>query len=144
MVPVSAEVAPEAIPYDASLGPAPAAMPKPATLPFEPAAAESSWQAAASPRSLAGRAVTPQTPGARPAASPGTVFVQAGSYRDISNARRLAAQLAAHGSVAVSPVSIGGHTLHKVTVGPVSRGAAVAALRAAEEAGAAGSRIASF
>jgi cell division protein FtsN len=50
---------------------------------------------------------------------PQGVFIQAGSFADINNARRLEAQLSELGNVFVSMVDVGGQVFHRVRVGPI-------------------------
>lgn len=47
------------------------------------------------------------------------VFIQAGSFEDISNARRLEAQLSELGNVFVAMVDVEGDVFHRVRVGPI-------------------------
>lgn len=47
------------------------------------------------------------------------LYVQAGAFTDISNARRLEAQLSGLGNTVVAPVDVGGRVFHRVRVGPV-------------------------
>ena len=47
------------------------------------------------------------------------VFIQAGSFEDISNARRLEAQLSELGNVFVAMVDVEGEVFHRVRVGPI-------------------------
>ncbi|MDG2321748.1 MAG: septal ring lytic transglycosylase RlpA family protein [Rhodospirillaceae bacterium] len=51
---------------------------------------------------------------------PQGVFIQAGSFADINNARRLEAQLTELGNVFVSMVDVGGQVFHRVRVGPIT------------------------
>jgi peptidoglycan lytic transglycosylase len=51
---------------------------------------------------------------------PGRIFVQAGAFRDRSNANRLHSRLAKLGSVQVVPVRVGGARYFRVRVGPVA------------------------
>ena len=51
---------------------------------------------------------------------PQGVFIQAGSFADINNARRLEAQLSELGNVFVSMVDVGGQVFHRVRVGPIT------------------------
>ena len=50
---------------------------------------------------------------------PDGVFIQAGAFSDINNARRLEAQLSGLGNVFVAMVDVGGQVLHRVRVGPI-------------------------
>jgi cell division septation protein DedD len=77
---------------------------------------------------------------ATPAAASGTYFVQLGSFSARDSATNLAAQLKSRGfAAAVTPVTAGGRTLHRVRVGPVANRAAgdalASRLRAAGHAG---------
>lgn len=47
------------------------------------------------------------------------LFVQAGAFTDINNARRLEAQLSGMGNTVVAMTDIGGRVFHRVRVGPV-------------------------
>ena len=50
---------------------------------------------------------------------PDGVFIQAGSFSDVNNARRLEAQLSGLGNVFVSMVDVGDQVFHRVRVGPI-------------------------
>ena len=50
---------------------------------------------------------------------PQGVFIQAGAFSDLNNARRLEAQLSNLGNVFVAMVEIGDQVLHRVRVGPI-------------------------
>ena len=50
---------------------------------------------------------------------PHGVFIQAGAFSDINNARRLEAQLSELGNVFVAMVDVGGQVFHRVRVGPI-------------------------
>ena len=50
---------------------------------------------------------------------PQGVFIQAGAFSDINNARRLEAQLSGLGNVSVAMVDVGGQVFHRVRVGPI-------------------------
>lgn len=110
---------PESAPVpDSAAGPA--ASPAPAAAPT---------QSAPLPRSAAA-----------PATTTGTYFVQLGSFAARNSATNLAAQLKSRGfAAAVTPVTAGGRTLHRVRVGPVADRAAgdalASRLRAAGHAG---------
>ncbi len=53
------------------------------------------------------------------------VYIQAGAFTDVSNARRLEAQLSSMGTVSVAMADIGGSVFHRVRIGPMAnRGAA--------------------
>lgn len=82
----------------------------------------------------------PRSVAAPAAAASGTYFVQLGSFSARNSATNLAAQLKSRGfAAAVTPVTAGGRTLHRVRVGPVADRAAGEALagrlRAAGHAG---------
>lgn len=48
------------------------------------------------------------------------LYIQAGAFTDINNARRLEAQLSAMGNTLVAMADIGGRVFHRVRVGPVA------------------------
>lgn len=50
---------------------------------------------------------------------PQGVFIQAGAFTDLNNARRLEAQLSGLGNVFVAMVDVGGQVFHRVRVGPI-------------------------
>lgn len=50
---------------------------------------------------------------------PKGVFIQAGAFSDLKNARRLEAQLSSLGNVFVAMVEVGGEVFHRVRVGPI-------------------------
>ncbi len=50
---------------------------------------------------------------------PHGVFIQAGAFADLNNARRLEAQLSGLGNVFVAMVEVGGQVFHRVRVGPI-------------------------
>lgn len=50
---------------------------------------------------------------------PQGVFIQAGAFSDLNNARRLEAQLSGLGNVFVAMVEVGGQVFHRVRVGPI-------------------------
>ncbi len=47
------------------------------------------------------------------------IYVQAGAFTDISNARRLEAQLSGIGNIIVAMADIGGRVFHRVRIGPM-------------------------
>lgn len=47
------------------------------------------------------------------------IFVQAGAFSDIKNARRLEAQLSGIGNIIVAMADIGGRVVHRVRIGPM-------------------------
>jgi rare lipoprotein A len=48
------------------------------------------------------------------------VYIQAGAFTDVNNARRLEAQLSEIGTVIVAAAEIGGRIFHRVRIGPVA------------------------
>jgi cell division protein FtsN len=66
------------------------------------------------------RAVRPDKPAA-PVERPGSYFLQAGSYRDFTEADRIRAQLALQGIESkVQRVSVDNDTWHRVRIGPIT------------------------
>lgn len=57
-------------------------------------------------------------PSTQLASIPG-LYIQAGAFSDISNARRLEAQLSGMGNVFVAAAQVGGQTFHRVRLGPI-------------------------
>lgn len=53
------------------------------------------------------------------AGSQSGIYVQAGAFTDINNARRLEAQLSGAGNVIVAMADIGGRVFHRVRIGPM-------------------------
>ena len=60
----------------------------------------------------------PSAPAIQMAALPG-LYIQAGAFSDINNARRLEAQLSGMGNVFVAAAQVGGQTFHRVRLGPI-------------------------
>ncbi len=60
----------------------------------------------------------PAAPSTQVAAGPG-LYIQAGAFSDINNARRLEAQLSGMGNVFVAAAQVGGQTFHRVRLGPI-------------------------
>lgn len=54
------------------------------------------------------------------AASPTQLYVQAGAYSQLDNARRVRARLSGLGAVDIHPFRIGGRSLYRVRLGPLS------------------------
>ena len=72
------------------------------------------------PVASSGEPVSSSVVAAVPAVPESGLYIQAGAFTDISNARRLEAQLSAMGNTLVAMADIGGRVFHRVRVGPVA------------------------
>lgn len=64
-------------------------------------------------------ATTSVSPAVPVASTQSGIYVQAGAFTDINNARRLEAQLSGVGNIIVAMADIGGRVFHRVRIGPM-------------------------
>ena len=94
----------------------PVAVPVPPSLPTPSAPTITSTPLAPPPASFP---TTTSVVAAPVASSQSGIYVQAGAFTDINNARRLEAQLSGVGNIIVAMADIGGRVFHRVRIGPL-------------------------